>query len=111
MPASARVHLDEHCPNSLAEGLRRQGFDVTTTREAGLLGADDERQLEYANSNGRAIVTCDEDYLRLHASGSLHQGIIYCKMGRRTIGEMIRGIVLIFEVYGQEEMIGKVEHL
>ena len=111
MPANIRIHLDEHCSNQIAEGLRRLGIDVTTSREAGLLGVIDERQLEYAHSHGRVIVTCDSDYLRLHHSGAPHHGIIYSKMGRRSIGEMVQGIGLICEFYSRDEMIGRLEYI
>jgi hypothetical protein len=45
MPRTIRFHLDENCAHSIAAGLRRRGIDVTTTRDAGLLGATDEYQL------------------------------------------------------------------
>jgi len=38
---SIRFLLDEHIPASLAAGLRRRKIDVTTTAEAGLIGAED----------------------------------------------------------------------
>jgi len=45
---SLRFHLDEHIPFALADELRRRGVDVTTTADAGLLGAEDESHVEYA---------------------------------------------------------------
>lgn len=36
-----RLHLDEHVDHEIATGLRTRGIDVTTTTDAGLLGADD----------------------------------------------------------------------
>lgn len=45
------VHLDEHIPaGALASALRHRGIDVTTTAEAGLLGAADREHLAYAAS-------------------------------------------------------------
>ena len=32
MPRTIRFHLDEHCATAIAEGLRRRGIDVTTSR-------------------------------------------------------------------------------
>ena len=49
-----KFHTDEHIATAVAEGLRRRGFDVTTTHEAGLRGASDEAQLEYALGAARA---------------------------------------------------------
>jgi hypothetical protein len=37
-----RFHCDEQVERAIAEALRRRGIDVTTTPEAGLLGAADE---------------------------------------------------------------------
>src|SRR5207249_5818940 len=44
MPRTIRFHLDENCSKAIAEGLRRRGVEVTTTPQAGLLGATDEEQ-------------------------------------------------------------------
>jgi hypothetical protein len=43
-----RFHLDESMPNVVAEGLRRRGFDITTSSEAGLIAASDPEQLAFA---------------------------------------------------------------
>ncbi|MBV8677985.1 MAG: DUF5615 family PIN-like protein [Planctomycetaceae bacterium] len=48
MLRTIRFHLDENCPTAIAEGLRRRGIDVTTTPEAGLIGATDEEQTAHA---------------------------------------------------------------
>jgi hypothetical protein len=34
-----KFHTDEHVSEAVALGLRRRGLDVTTTVQAGLLGA------------------------------------------------------------------------
>lgn len=66
--------MDEHGAAALAVGLRGYGIDVTTTPEAGLLEASDQEQLAYAAANGRVVVTHDEDFLVLNASGIPHAG-------------------------------------
>ena len=111
MPATLLIHLDEHFSKRLALELRRLGVDVTTTPESGLLTASDRQQLEYADSNGRVMVTCDSDFLALHDEGLPHHGIVYFPMGQRTIGEILQGITLVWEDYEPEEMIGRVEYL
>src|SRR5262249_34823151 len=77
MPRTIRFHLDENCSRAIAEGLRREGIDVTMTPEVGLLGASDEDQLAYGLSEGRILFTHDRDLLRLHAAGTSHSGIAY----------------------------------
>jgi predicted nuclease of predicted toxin-antitoxin system len=102
--------MNEHCDPAIAAGLRRHGIDVTTTPEVGLRRATDERQLAFALGAGRVIFTKDSDYLRLDASGTPHAGIAYCHQQSRSIGEIIDGLVLIWEVYDPEELAGRVEY-
>ena len=111
MPRTIRFHLDENCPRALAAGLRRRGIDVTSTPEAGLLEVTDEVQTAHALSEGRVIFTQDEDFLAIHASGTPHPGIAYCKKDTRSIGEIIRGLILIWEVYEPNDIAGRIEYL
>jgi hypothetical protein len=87
------------------------GIDVTTTPQACLFAATDEEQLAFASGQGRVIFTHDDDFLRLHASGTDHAGIAYCHQEAHTLGEIIRGLVLIWEVYEPEDLKGRVEYL
>jgi len=111
MPRSIRFHLDEHGSNAMDRELRRMGIDVTTTWEAGLAGSSDIQQLRHASLQGRVIFTQDDDYLTHHAGGMPHAGIAYCHQGRRSVGEIIRGLTLIWEIYEPEEMRNRVEYL
>lgn len=88
--SAERIHLDEHIPASLAAGLRRRKIDVTATSEAGLIGAEDAAQLSLAAASGCVLITHDADFLRLHAGGVSHAGIVYCPQGSGVIGEMLR---------------------
>ena len=106
-----QFHLDEHISTSIAAGLRRRGVDVTTTAEARLLGADDRAQLAFAASQGRVMVTQDADFLRLHAEGTIHAGIAYCLAGALTVGELLRRLVLIYDLLSVEEMKNRIEFL
>jgi predicted nuclease of predicted toxin-antitoxin system len=111
MSGTIRFHLDENVSNAIAIALRSRGIDVTTTSEEGLMAAPDEVQLEFALSQGRVIFTQDTDFLRLHADGVAHNGIVYCQQGTRSIGEIVRGLILIWELLEPEEMVGHVEFL
>ncbi len=111
MPRTIRFHLDEHCDQAVADGLRRRGIDVTTTPEAGLLQASDQEQLEYGRRENRVIFTQDADFLRLHAAGVNHAGIVYCHQQTRSVGEMIRGLVMIWEILDPDDMRNRVEYL
>lgn len=111
MPRTIRFHLDENCHRAVAEGLSRRGIEVTTTPEAGLMGATDEQQVAYGLAQGRVIFTQDRDFLRLHAAGVLHAGIAYCDKDTKNIGEMIQSLVLMWEILEPQEMQNRVEFL
>ena len=111
MSPTIKFHLNEHCDSAIATALRRHGIDVTTTPEMGLVGATDEQQVAFAFAVGRVIFTKDSDYLRIDASGTPHAGIVYCHQHTRSIGEIIAGLILIWEVYAAVEFAGQVEYL
>src|SRR5947207_3034387 len=111
MPKILRFHLDEHVPLAIAQGLRRRGIDVTTAADAGLLGAADEAHLAFAVPQGRVVFTNDEDYLALHDQGREHAGIVYCHQQSRSIGDIIRALMLLWEILDPEDMKNRVEFI
>ena len=111
MPKIIQFHLDENVSHAIAEGLRRRGIDVTTTPEAGMIGLSDEEQIAFATTKERVIFTQDTDFLRMSRTGIHHNGIIYCQQKSRTIGDIVRGITLIWEYLEPEEMTNKVEFI
>jgi hypothetical protein len=90
--------------------LRQRGVDVLTAPEAGMLGATDEEHLRRARADGRVVFTQDDDFLRLHAAGAEHAGIVYAPV-EMPIGEIIRGLMLIHELLDPEEMERHVEFM
>ena len=111
MPRTIRFHLDENCSQAIAEGLRRRGVDVTTTPEVGLLGTLDEEQLAYCRAEGRVIFSYDEDMLRLAAAGVEHVGVTFCQQRKRSVGDIVRGLVLMWERLEPHDMLGRVKYL
>lgn len=102
--------MDEHVPTAISQGLRHRGVDVLTTQEAGLLSVSDEEHLKFASDTGRVIFTQDADFLRLHAAGFSHQGIAYAPQ-QTPISNIVRGLMLIFDLFNPEEMVNHVEFL
>jgi predicted nuclease of predicted toxin-antitoxin system len=98
-------------PPAVAKALRKYGIDVTTTVEAGLRTHGDREHLEFARSEGRVIVTQDADFLRLASTTEDHPGVAYCHKEARSIGEIIRALILIYEVLDTEDLVGRVEFL
>ena len=103
-------YLDEHVARAVAFGLRRRGIDVLTVQEAGLAGESDRSHLTLATAQRRVIFTQDDDFLRLHAQGISHAGIVYGHR-RMPIGDVIRGLVLISNILTPNEMCDHVEFL
>jgi predicted nuclease of predicted toxin-antitoxin system len=106
-----RFHLDEHIDPDIAAALRRHGIDATTTVEAGLRTGSDDAQLEFAISQQRVIVTDDADYLRRAAATSNHPGIVVCHRQQHSSRQIIRGLILIYEVLEPGEIAGRTEFL
>jgi len=106
-----RLHLDENVDPDVARALRRHGVDVSTTQEAGLRTKSDTTQLAFIRREDRVIMTHDADLLQIARTADDHPGIVYCEKTARSIGEIIRGLILIYEVLAPEDMRGKVEFL
>jgi predicted nuclease of predicted toxin-antitoxin system len=111
MARTIRFHLDECCDPANAYGLRRRSIDVTTSQEAGLLEAEDEEQAAYGLAQNRVVFTHDADFLRLQAAGVPHAGIVYRAKDTLGLGEMIKRLVLIWEIHEPDEMRGRVDFL
>lgn len=82
-----------------------------TPAECSLLGSSDAEVLKHASDTGRVLVTNDGDFLRMHKRNSQHAGIVYCRQGTRTIGQLVTGLVMIYEVLEPNGMVGRVEFL
>lgn len=91
--------------------MRRRGIDVTTTPETGLIAASDVEQVTFALSQSRVIFTHDDDFVVLHQSGITHSGITYCSQNRRSIGEILTSLILIWEVLEPEDIKNQLEFL
>lgn len=111
MAKRIRFHLDESVDPDIAAALRTHEIDVTTTLEAGLRSASDVAQMEYARATRRVIVTHDTNFLRFASNSSDHSGIAFCNPTTRSLGEMIRTLVLVYEVLSPDEIKGRVEFL
>lgn len=111
MAEGIRFHLDENINLLIVSALRQRGIDVTTTKDAGLLGASDLEQLAYARREGRAIFTQDTDFLVIASQTEEHAGIVYARKGTRSNRQVIEGLELIHNVLTPEDMFGHLEYL
>lgn len=105
-----RFYTDEHVHRAVIKGLRQRGVDVLSVPDAGLLGASDEEHLRRARSEGRVVFTQDDDFLRLAAEGHPHEGIVYAPQ-QTPIGEIVHGLMLIYQVLQPIDMRNHIEFL
>lgn len=110
MARKISFYTDEHVPHAVINGLRSRGADVLTTKEAGKLGASDEEHVALASEQGRVIFTQDDDFLKLHAKGMNHSGIVYARQ-HTSVGDIIRGLMLVCHVLKPDDMRNHVEFL
>ena len=68
---------DENFPFPVVLALRAAGVDVRTASDARLLRSSDASVLAAATADGRAVLTQDRDYIRLHKRGAAHAGIVF----------------------------------
>lgn len=105
------LHLDENVHATLADALRRRGIDVTTTVDAGLVGASDERHLEFGRNTGRVVITHDPDMLRLHTRGEQHAGIAFCHARKYSLRQLISVLSRFAVSVNAADMIGRIRYL
>ena len=105
-----RYYTDEYVAKAIVRGLRQRGVDVLTTPEAGKLHATDEEHLAFALSENRTIFTQDDDFLKLAASGERHAGIVYAAQ-HTPVGQIIQGLMLIYQVLEAKEIADNIEYL
>ncbi len=110
MPSQIKYHLDESISKAIASALESRGIDVTTPVEVGLLAASDDQQLAFASSQSRVLVTKDHDFLRIHATGIPHAGIVYWTPPQKNLGELVMFLSLLARVDSAEDMASRVEY-
>lgn len=109
MPLS--LLCDEQIPYQVIEGLRRREIDVVSIQQMDLRSTPDTVILDVAQQQGRVIYCRDTDFLRLHAAGTPHAGILYHHPVTYSIGAAIRTVAMACEVLSMDEMRNHVEFL
>jgi predicted nuclease of predicted toxin-antitoxin system len=88
----AQLFADENYDFRVVQELRKLGHDILTTFEAGLAGQQipDDIILAFAANLGRAVLTHDNDYKRLHRRNPRHAGILFCSQDPDYLGLLQR---------------------
>ena len=112
-----QIYIDEDAGRKgLVKALRSRGVTVLTALEAGLTGADDERQLAYATERECVLYSHNaSDFYRLHtewvSAGREHAGMILAPQQRFSVGEQLRRILRIRAATSAENMRNRAEFL
>jgi hypothetical protein len=112
-----RLYLDEDAMDSvLVQYLQARNIDVITPQQENTRGFSDEKQLDFATTQGRVIYTYNvPDFCRIHADymkhGKHHAGIFVCQQQRYTINEQVRRLLHLFAAKSSEEMADNLEFL
>ena len=107
--------MDVHVRRAISDGLRRGGVDVLTAQDDESTRLPDPELLDRATELGRVLFSQDDDLLReaneRQELGVPFFGVVYAHQLRITIGQAIRDLQLIAEVYEAEEIANRVEYL
>lgn len=110
-----KIFADESVPVAVVTGLQRRGVDALSARDAGNLGLSDWEQFTFANENSYLLFTHDVDFLKLAAEantlGQAHWGIVYVHQDKLGIGDCIRRLKELVDVFAAEDMRDHVEFL
>ena len=109
-----RFFTDEDVYGGVAPALRKAGFDAVSSPESGRLGESDESQLDWAASQGRALVTFNvAHFTAMHVTwvqqGKPHAGIIVS--AQRPIGDLIRRLIRLGNALDEIAMKSRLEFL
>jgi predicted nuclease of predicted toxin-antitoxin system len=111
LAASIRLYLDECLTPVIAQQLRHRGIDAVAVHELGLTGDSDANHLSRAWALGRVLVTADTDFLVMAADGEEHAGIVFGSLAETSVGDWVRALELLCNVYSQDDMINHVEYI
>jgi predicted nuclease of predicted toxin-antitoxin system len=97
-----RLLIDEQLSPTIAQQLRKGGFDVVHVREAGLAGKGDGEVMDWAAADQRSVVTNNiQDFRPLHASRlsgqQPHYGLVYVSstkfsLRKQAVGTLIKAL-------------------
>jgi hypothetical protein len=108
------LYVDVDVHKAFAKEIRRHGFDATSVDEENRREVSDEKQLEYAASLGRTLLTHNrQDFAPIHErwlrEEREHAGIILSTP--IEIGELLRRTLRLLDQVTADEMRNNLRHL
>ena len=73
--------VDNQLPAALARWLTERGLDACHVLDVGLAEASDERIWDYAVSQGRVLISKDEDFVHLSARPGAVAPLVWVRLG------------------------------
>jgi len=104
-----KFFTDTHVDHTAIKQLNLKGVDIVRCQDVGLADAEDIDLLIYATQQGRVMVSCDQDFERLHydylARELEHAGILYMDQEHhcKHISEIVRIILYYYELADNED--------
>lgn len=112
---SIALYMDVHIRRAITEGLRRGGVDVVTAQEDGAATLADPELLDRATALDRVVFSMDDDLL---TEATMRQsefipfaGVIYAHQLRITVGQAVRDLSIIAEIYEPDDIANRIEFL
>jgi len=107
--------MDVHVPLVITETLRRRGVNVLRAQEDKAERMEDSALLDRASALKRVLFTQDDDFLvecaKRQANLIPFFGLIYAHQMKITIGQCVRDLNLIANVYDPSDIENRVEYL
>lgn len=110
MAQEIKLYLDEDIDPLLANVLRDRGYDVLTTHDAKMHKSDDHKQIDFATSQGRAILTHNvRDFHRIAKEygkiSKFHSGIILSS--QLPFKELLKRILRLLHKHNAEDILNQ----
>lgn len=109
------LYLDHHLEGGIARALRKRGVDVLTAAEDGAAQWPDEAILSRATALSRAVVTCDDDFLKLAAEwqrGSRpFSAVVFFRHRRVGFGQVVGDLEVLAFCLEAADLSSAVYHL
>ncbi|MBE2270243.1 MAG: DUF5615 family PIN-like protein [Anaerolinea sp.] len=106
-----RFYIDENIEPELETQLRRYGIEAVSARSLEKLGDTDPNHLQRATEMGYILCTQDQDFLRMHAEGAIHCGLIFASAYGAHIGGWVRQLRRLYEQETAESLSGIVTYI
>ncbi|MBC8876984.1 MAG: DUF5615 family PIN-like protein [Planctomycetes bacterium] len=112
-----RFLSDEDFNGRIVRGLflRKSDLDLVRVQDVGLLGADDDEVLEWADQNGRVLLTHDgrtmPNHVRNRLAAGSHLPGVFIVDDLASIGDCVEDILLVAECSEEGEWEDQIHYL